>query len=75
LAIPKSVPSIAHSNAGPVQPLWTIAVRLRRKSARKNPIAELLDDHAFCTRIVNLLEGYCNRPIAEIGSLDLSHYL
>jgi hypothetical protein len=33
LAIPKSVPSIAHSNAGPGKPLWTIAaVRLRRRA-------------------------------------------
>jgi hypothetical protein len=25
--------------------------------------------------VVALLEGYCNRSIAEIGSIDLSHTL
>jgi hypothetical protein len=35
----------------------------------------LFDDHAFCRYVANLLESYCNRPIAEIGSLDLSHTL
>ena len=35
----------------------------------------LIDDHAFCTQIVNLLQDCCNRSIAEIGSLDLSHML
>jgi hypothetical protein len=35
----------------------------------------LFDDPAFCKQIVNLLHDYCNRPIAEIGSLDLSYTL
>jgi hypothetical protein len=35
-----------------------------------------VDDHAFCARIVRLLQEHCcNRPIAEFGSLDLSHTL
>ena len=33
----------------------------------------LIDDPAFCSQVVKLLQGYINRPIAEIGSLDLSH--
>jgi hypothetical protein len=33
----------------------------------------LFDDHAFCRYIAKLLETYCNRPIAEIASLDLNH--
>jgi hypothetical protein len=35
----------------------------------------LFDDSAFCRHLAKLLESYCNRPIAEIGSLDLSHTL
>jgi hypothetical protein len=35
----------------------------------------LIDDPAFCSQIVKLLQGYCNRPIAEIGSIDLAHTL
>ena len=35
----------------------------------------LFDNHAFCSQIVKLLKGYCNRSIAEIGSLDLSYTL
>jgi hypothetical protein len=35
----------------------------------------LFEDHAFCDQIVKLLRGYLNRPMAEIGSLDLSHTL
>jgi hypothetical protein len=35
----------------------------------------LFDDSAFCNQIIKLLQGCCNRPIAEIGSLDLSHTL
>jgi hypothetical protein len=34
----------------------------------------LIGDPAFCSQIVKLLQDYCNRPIAEIGSLDLSYY-
>src|SRR5262245_48699101 len=33
----------------------------------------LIDDPAFCDQITKLLQDYLNRPIAEIGSLDLSH--
>jgi hypothetical protein len=32
----------------------------------------LISDHAFCAQIVKLLQGFCNRSIAEIGGLDLS---
>jgi hypothetical protein len=35
----------------------------------------LFDDKMFCRQITKLLRTYCNRPIAEIGSLDLSHTL
>jgi hypothetical protein len=35
----------------------------------------LFDDPAFCKQITNLLQDYCNRPIAEIGSLDVSYTL
>ena len=35
----------------------------------------LIDDTAFCRQIVELLMANRNRPIAEIGSLDLSHTL
>jgi len=35
----------------------------------------LFDDPTFCRYIAKLLEGYCNRPIAEIGSIDLAHTL
>jgi len=35
----------------------------------------LVDDHASCRYLAKLLEGYCNHPIAEIGSLDLSYTL
>jgi hypothetical protein len=33
----------------------------------------LFDDLAFCDQIVKLLQSYCNRPIAEISSLDVGH--
>jgi hypothetical protein len=33
----------------------------------------LFDDRAFCRQIAKLLQGYFDRPIAEIGSLDLTH--
>jgi hypothetical protein len=35
----------------------------------------LFDDLDFCRQVAKLLRGYCDRPIAEIGSLDLSHPL
>jgi hypothetical protein len=35
----------------------------------------LFDDHAFCAQIVKLVEGCYNRPISEIGSLEVSHTL
>jgi hypothetical protein len=31
-----------------------------------------VDDSVFCDQITKLLQGCCNRPIAEIGGLDLS---
>jgi hypothetical protein len=35
----------------------------------------LFDDHVFCGQIVKLLQANCNRPIAEIGGLELSRTL
>jgi len=35
----------------------------------------LFDDHLFCRYVAKLLDSYCNRPIAEIGSFDLSDTL
>ena len=33
----------------------------------------VLDDRDFCHQVVQLLEAYCNRSIAEIGGLDVSY--
>jgi hypothetical protein len=33
----------------------------------------LFDDEMFCGQITKLLQSYCNRSIAEIGSIDLTH--
>jgi hypothetical protein len=33
----------------------------------------LIEDRVFCSQIVKLIRRYCDHPIAEIGSLDLSH--
>jgi hypothetical protein len=35
----------------------------------------LFSDSKFCCQVASLLLNYCNRPIAEIGSLDLSYTL
>jgi hypothetical protein len=35
----------------------------------------LFDETAFCRQITEILQSCCNRSIAEIGSLDLSHTL
>ena len=35
----------------------------------------LIEDQAFCAQTVRLLQGQLNRPIAEIGSLDLAYTL
>jgi|SRR5262245_9255753 len=35
----------------------------------------LLDDGDFCHQVVELLEAHCNRSIAEIGGVDVSHIL
>jgi hypothetical protein len=35
----------------------------------------LFDDEIICALITEILQGYLNRPIAEIGSIDLSHLL
>ena len=35
----------------------------------------LCADYAFCTQIVRILEANLNKPIAEIGSLDISRLL
>ena len=33
-----------------------------------------VDSHVFCTQIVRFLQEHCyNRPIAEIGGLDITH--
>jgi len=34
-----------------------------------------VDYYAFCTKIVKSLQAHYDRPIAEIGSLDISHTL
>jgi hypothetical protein len=31
----------------------------------------MVDDSVFCDQITKLLQGCCNRPIAEIGGLEL----
>ena len=33
----------------------------------------LIEDQAFCAQIVTLLKSHLNRPIAEIGSLNLTY--
>jgi hypothetical protein len=33
----------------------------------------LFDDYVFCDQVTKLLQRYCNRPIAEIASIDLAH--
>jgi hypothetical protein len=35
----------------------------------------LFDDSAFCDQVTRLLQGYCNRRVAEIGSIDVSYLL
>jgi hypothetical protein len=35
----------------------------------------LFDDIAFCRQITEILESYRNRPVAEIGTLNLSSTL
>lgn len=35
----------------------------------------LFDDPNFCRQVATLLQDYCNRPIAEIGGIDVSHTL
>src|SRR5262245_6225790 len=35
----------------------------------------LFDDSTFCVQIATFLKDHCNRSIAEIGNLDLSHTL
>ena len=35
----------------------------------------LFDDEIFCGQITKLLEAHCDRHIADIGCLDLSHTL
>ena len=35
----------------------------------------LFDNQTFCCQITSLLQHYCNRPISEIGDLDLSRTL
>jgi hypothetical protein len=35
----------------------------------------LFDNDKFCRYIAHFLENYCHRPIAEIGSLDVSYTL
>jgi hypothetical protein len=33
----------------------------------------LFDDQVFCRQVMELLKGYCNRSITEIGGLEVSH--
>jgi hypothetical protein len=35
----------------------------------------LIDDQAFCSQILNVLQGHCGLRIADIGSLNLSYTL
>ena len=35
----------------------------------------LINDLSFCAQVAELLQDYCGRTIAEIGSLDLGHTL
>ena len=35
----------------------------------------IIDDACFCPQVAKLLQRYYNRPIAEIGSIDLTHTL
>jgi hypothetical protein len=35
----------------------------------------LFDDPNFCREVLTLLQGCCNRSMAEIGSIDVSHTL
>jgi hypothetical protein len=35
----------------------------------------LFDDEMFCAQIAKLLQDYCNRPISEIGSIELTYTL
>jgi hypothetical protein len=35
----------------------------------------LFDDTAFCNQIIKRLQGCCNSPISELGSIDLTHTL
>ena len=35
----------------------------------------LFNDEAFCRQIMELLKAHCNRSIAEIGGLEISHTL
>ena len=35
----------------------------------------LFDDEIFCGQITKLLEAHCDRHIADIGCIDLSHTL
>ena len=35
----------------------------------------LFNDEAFCCQVMELLKAHCNRSIAEIGGLDVSHTL
>jgi hypothetical protein len=34
----------------------------------------MVDHQGFCEQVVQLLQRCCNRPIAEIGSIELSHF-
>ena len=35
----------------------------------------LIDNHSFCRQIAKLLQDCCERPLCEIGDLDLYHTL
>jgi hypothetical protein len=40
---------------------------------RSSYIGCLMFDDDVCDQVTKLLQRYCNRPIAEIGSIDFAH--
>src|SRR5215510_3564865 len=35
----------------------------------------MIDDHAFCRQVTKRLQAFCNHPIAEIVSIDVTYTL
>jgi len=67
-----SCPAVAQSNIQPSN-RWVLFIDFEESSY----IGYLtVDDHGFCAQLVRFLQAHCyNRPLAEIGSLDLSYTL